>query len=293
MSKGGVLLVDKPKGITSFDVVRRLRRATRIRKWGHAGTLDPMATGLLVLCADDATRWIPYLQDHDKVYTGTIHLGIQTSTDDAEGEVVDEREVGSVSAEDVLAAAAAFIGEIEQRPPAYSAIKIDGQRAYARARRGEELEMPTRLVRVYGFEVLTFASPEITFRAHVSKGTYIRSLARDLGDALGCGAHLTALRRTRSGPQRVSDAVALEELEENKDGSLPWVSAWDALSDLPELAADDMLRTALKHGQRPKVDAAPGVYRVADEGGELYGVVRVEPAGAGHCVRSERLRPLN
>ncbi len=223
----GLLLVDKPQGLTSHDVVARARRALGTRKVGHAGTLDPMATGLLTLGADSATRLLTYLVGLDKTYETTMRLGAATTTDDAEGEVVstaDPASVAAVTDEALAAGIRALTGEIDQRPSSVSAIKVDGKRAYDRVRAGEEVELASRRVTISAFEVLAVrridagsgahAAIEVDARIDCSSGTYIRALARDLGAALGIGGHLTALRRTRVGPFAVADAVSLEALAE-------------------------------------------------------------------------------
>jgi tRNA pseudouridine55 synthase len=231
----GMLLVDKPQGLTSHDVVARARRALNTRKIGHAGTLDPMATGLLTLGVGSATRLLTYLVGLDKTYETTMCLGVATSTDDAEGDVVQVADAAAVTAvSDQLLAQEIFAltGVIDQVPSAVSAIKVDGRRAYERVRAGEQVELASRRVTVSGFEVLAVrrtvrsarAGPdtgpvdgaviEVDARIDCSSGTYIRALARDLGAALGVGGHLTALRRTRVGPFEVASAVDLDALAE-------------------------------------------------------------------------------
>ncbi len=217
----GLLLVDKPQGLTSHDVVARARRALGTRKVGHAGTLDPMATGLLTLGVGPATRLLTYLVGLDKTYETTMRLGAATTTDDAEGEVVSTADPAAVAAviDEALAAGIRDLtGEIDQRPSSVSAIKVDGKRAYDRVRAGEEVELASRRVTISAFEVLAVRRAdggiEVDARIDCSSGTYIRALARDLGAALGIGGHLTALRRTRVGPFDVADAVTLEALAE-------------------------------------------------------------------------------
>lgn len=209
----GVLLVDKPTDHTSHDVVARLRGKLKIKRIGHAGTLDPMATGLLVILVGKATRVSQYLMSTDKEYTGTITLGKVTSTQDAEGEMLETRPVPPLSESDVKAAMKAFVGDQYQTPPMYSAIKIDGVPLYKKARQGEEVEREPRFVRVASFELTRFASPEIDFVLRCSKGTYVRTIAHDLGQKLGCGAHLSKLRRTASGKFTISQCLTLDEIE--------------------------------------------------------------------------------
>lgn len=209
---GGVVLVDKPRGWTSFDVVAKCRNLLRIKKVGHTGTLDPMATGLLLLCLAKATKLADALQAGTKQYTGTITLGSETTTDDAEGDVVSTVGTGHVSVQMILDAVQSFRGEISQTPPMYSAKKVDGSRLYKMARRGVEVQRQATTVHVHEFELLEIDIPQIRFRIVCSKGTYIRSIARDLGRLLKTGAHLSELRRTKSGQYDVSDALTIEQI---------------------------------------------------------------------------------
>jgi tRNA pseudouridine55 synthase len=211
----GLVVVDKPAGITSHDVVARVRRLAGTRKVGHAGTLDPMATGVLVLGIDRATRLLGHLTLTDKRYTATVRLGATTTTDDAEGEVVETRPTDGVTEAAVREALAGFVGGIDQVPSAVSAIKVDGKRAYARVREGEQVDLPPRRVTVHTLEVTSLALPEVEIEVHCSSGTYIRAIARDLGAALGVGGHLTALRRTAVGPFGLDVARTLEALADD------------------------------------------------------------------------------
>jgi tRNA pseudouridine55 synthase len=215
-SESGLVVVDKPGGITSHDVVARVRRLAGTRKVGHAGTLDPMATGVLVLGVNRATRLLGHLTLTDKWYDATVRLGVITTTDDAEGEVVATRPTDLLTDEAVRDALAAFDGEIDQVPTAVSAIKVDGRRAYARVRAGEEVELPARLITIHQLTVtgLDLAEATLDIRVHCSSGTYIRAIARDLGTALGVGGHLTALRRTAVGPFGLDHAHTLDQLAE-------------------------------------------------------------------------------
>lgn len=213
----GLVVVDKPAGWTSHDVVGKLRRLGRTRRVGHAGTLDPMATGVLICGIGRATRLLGHLALTDKTYTATIRLGVTTTTDDAEGEVVAERAV-TISAADLADAIASLTGDILQVPSSVSAIKVNGQRAYARVRAGEDVELAPRPVRVSRFELLERRGSDLDVLVECSTGTYVRALARDLGEALGCGGHLTALRRTRVGGFTLAEAVSLDRLVE--EGSL-------------------------------------------------------------------------
>lgn len=209
----GILLVDKPRDHTSHDVVARLRGKLKMKRIGHAGTLDPMATGLLVILVGKATKVSQYLVGLDKEYEGTIELGKVTDTQDADGEVMETRPVPDLTDADVLTAVKTFLGDQYQMPPMYSAIKIAGVPLYKSARKGEEIEREPRFIRVMSWEVLRFASPQIDFRLTCTKGTYVRTLAHDLGAKLGCGAHLSALRRTATDKFKVGQALTLEQIQ--------------------------------------------------------------------------------
>ncbi len=265
----GLLLVDKPQGLTSHDVVARARRALNTRKVGHAGTLDPMATGLLTLGAGPSTRLLTYLVGLDKTYETTMRLGAATTTDDAEGEVVSTAEpaaIAAVTEEQLAAGIRALTGEIDQRPSSVSAIKVDGKRAYDRVRAGEEVELASRRVTISAFEVLavrrTATAIEVDARIDCSSGTYIRALARDLGAALGIGGHLTALRRTRVGPFDVADAVSLEALAE-QGASLLASPAEVAARLFPVLEVDAAQARDLGHGKLLSLPEHPDAEPVA------------------------------
>jgi tRNA pseudouridine55 synthase len=211
----GLVIVDKPAGITSHDVVSRVRRLAGTRKVGHAGTLDPMATGVLVLGLNRATRLLGHLLLTDKAYDATIRLGASTTTDDAEGEVVATAVTDAVTEGDVRDGLAAMVGEIEQRPSAVSAIKVAGRRAHDRVRAGEHVELAARPVRIEAIEVTRLALPDVEVSVRCSSGTYVRAIARDLGATLGVGGHLTALRRTAVGPFGLERAHTLDALAED------------------------------------------------------------------------------
>jgi len=209
----GVLLVDKPSGPTSFDVVRRTRKLAATKRVGHTGTLDPLASGLLTVCLGTHTRLVPYLMESEKRYEALVSLGAATDTDDSEGEVIARADVPPLTREIVEAALGRFAGEISQLPPAYSALKIDGQPAYERARRGEEVAIAPRLVRIYGIDLVALEPFALRLDVRCGAGTYIRSLARDLGAALGTLGHIEALRRTEGGGFRVDEAIRFDDLE--------------------------------------------------------------------------------
>lgn len=279
----GLLIVDKPAGWTSHDVVAKTRWLAGTRKVGHAGTLDPMATGVLVLGVGRATRLLTYVTGADKEYLATIRLGQSTTTDDAEGEPVERTPVESVP-EGLAAAVADLTGDIQQVPSAVSAIKVDGQRAYARVRAGEDVQLAARPVTVHEFEVGDIrAVPELSVvdvdvRVVCSSGTYIRALARDLGSALGVGGHLTMLRRTRVGGYPIDAARTLHELSEwpmdVPVDTLPLADAARATFPVRELTADEA--RALGHGQRiapSGVDGPDRTVAAVGPGGELVALI--------------------
>lgn len=244
---GGVLCVDKPLGITSHDVVNRIRRVASLRRVGHAGTLDPLATGVLLLCLGRSTRLIEYLVGHDKVYETTVRLGQTTTTYDAEGDIVAERPFTHLTLTQIQEALAPFRGEIQQQPPLYSAIKQGGQPLYKLARQGkEDVERPYRPVTIHELTLIDWEPPHLSLRVSCSSGTYIRSLGYDLGEALGCGGHLSALRRLAVGDFTVETAVPLDQLSPENITSylLPPDTAVQHLPriDLPETVAADILQ---------------------------------------------------
>ena len=209
----GVLLVDKPSGLTSHDVVYHLRRKLQMKKIGHAGTLDPMATGLLVMLIGKATRISQYLISVDKIYEGEATLGVVTDSQDAQGEVMETRPVPPLTEAQVRETMKSFLGDQYQMPPMHSAIKIGGVPLYKMARKGEEIEREPRFIRISSFELTSFALPKLGFTVHCTKGTYVRTIANDLGNKLGSGAHLSALRRTGSGKFDISQCMPLEQIE--------------------------------------------------------------------------------
>ena len=238
-------LVAKPGGPTSHDVVDQVRRALGLRRVGHLGTLDPFAVGLLVIVVGRATRLAPYAADWAKSYEGVIRLGRTTATDDATGPTAGASDAWqSLDRARVEAAVAQFRGAYEQRPPAYSAVKVAGERAYRRARRGEPVALPARPVLVSALELVRFAPPDVAFRATVSGGTYLRGLARDVGEELGCGAHLATLVRTRVGPFRLEDGVMPERLTA---GDLRDPAT--LVAELPRRDLDETARVAVTHGR--------------------------------------------
>ena len=260
----GLLLVDKPAGVTSHDVVDLVRSTLEIRKVGHAGTLDPMATGLLLVGVGRATRLLRFLSDLPKTYEGTMRLGVETTTLDAEGDVVRTSPVAVTH--DLLAAAMrALEGETLQRPPAFSAVKVGGRKLYEAARQGEALEAEPRRIHVDAFELRSFEPPDVRFTVTCSSGTYVRVLAADVGRAVGSGAHLTALRRTAIGPFDVREANPPDHVT----SPLPLDAA---IRHLPRLPLDGEEAAAAAHGRPLGPAGIAGPYGVFDPQGRLIGV---------------------
>jgi tRNA pseudouridine55 synthase len=230
----GVVVIDKPRGPTSFDVVAKVRRILGERRVGHTGTLDPMATGVLPVCVGEATKLVPFLVAGDKEYEADARLGVTTDSLDATGAVVAERDASAIGEAELRAVLPSFTGELLQRPPMHSAVRVDGKRLYEFARRGVEVEREARPVVVHALELLECSPPNFRLRVRCGKGTYIRSLVADLGEALGVGAHLTALKRTRVGAFVIADAVALADLSP----ATPLRSPAEALADHPTLMLD-------------------------------------------------------
>jgi len=276
MRRDGILILDKPAGLTSHDAVNRVRRATQIRQVGHAGTLDPLATGVLVVCLGQATRISEYLLGHDKAYRATIRLGLETNTYDADGEILATRDV-HVDRAAVERALAQFVGAIEQVPPMYSAIKRDGQKLYELARQGIEIEREARAVVIRSIELCEYQPPDATIDVRCSAGTYIRSIAHDLGAALGTGGHLIRLTRTAAGPFVIDQAITLEAFEAAaREGR--WHTYLrtidEALSDWPleVLAESDQIRAL---NGAPIFTLKPGGThcRAHDERGQLIALL--------------------
>lgn len=262
----GFLVIDKPAGISSHDVVNRVRRILGTKKVGHTGTLDPFATGVLPVAVGEGTKAIQFLDEGEKAYEAVIRLGLTTDTLDITGVVLQEHDPAGVGQEQLLNAMAALTGEISQVPPMYSAIKQGGQPLYKLARKGIEVERQSRRVTIHNFELLEFSSPLAEVRVHCSRGTYVRTLADDLGKLLGCGACLTQLRRTMSGPFRLADAMKLEQLADYAEAgvvqqyglNLPTV-----LSHLAQIQLTESELQKLKNGIPPRdrlLEMQPGLF---------------------------------
>jgi len=272
VSVDGIVLVDKPQGPTSHDVVARARRIFNTRKVGHAGTLDPMATGMLVLGIGRGTRLLGYLSANDKEYVATMRLGITTDTDDAQGTIIAEADAAAITDAQILEVVRDYRGHISQRPSSISAIKVDGKRAYARVRDGEQIELPSREVTILDLEILKLERLpdlrviDVDIRVVCSSGTYIRALARDIGAQLNVGGHLTALRRTRSGV--FSQMVELQDLEETPQ----IVPLADAVRQaFPSVQVPQREEVRARHGLRfpSPIDAGSGLHGVFASNGDV------------------------
>ncbi|HOJ00558.1 MAG TPA: tRNA pseudouridine(55) synthase TruB [Anaerolineaceae bacterium] len=275
----GVLVVDKPIGMTSHDVVQIIRNGTRIKRAGHTGTLDPRASGVLVILLGPAVRLSEYVSAEDKQYHAVIQLGKKTDTFDEEGAVTGTSPV-DITAEQFEEALKSFIGEIEQVPPPYSAVKVNGRKAYEFAREGEDVELEPRIIQVYNLELLEWDPPQALVDVHCSSGTYVRSLANDLGEKLGCGAMLAGLRRTKSGKFTLKDATPLRKLSEAfQDGT--WykylIPAADALGEWPTIYLTAEEVELVQHGHRIRRDEKIGdMARAITEQGELVALMQYD-----------------
>lgn len=285
----GLLVVDKPAGLSSFDVVRQVRRLCATRRVGHAGTLDPLATGVLPVAVGWATRLIEYLMAGEKVYQATLRLGVVTDTQDAEGAILAERDWRHVDRAAVECAARDFVGEISQLPPMFSALKRDGKPLYQLARQGIEVERQPRGVRVDSLTIDAFEPPLLTFTVRCSKGTYVRTLCHDLGERLGCGAHMTRLRRLACGRFDLSASHTLEDLQAlaEQGRPLPLLAPAAALADWPALDVDGGLLARLQDGVAPHAaDLDASGLHAGDRvrfmtGDRLVAVARYVPGGVG------------
>lgn len=275
----GVLVIDKPVGLTSHDVVQIVRKGTGIRRAGHTGTLDPRASGVLVVLIGPAVRLSEYVSASDKRYQATLKLGTATDTYDIEGRYTSEEvDVSHITEEQFLSLLDQFTGEIEQVPPPFSAVHVKGKRAYEKARKGEPVDLKPRKIHVYSLELLEWSPPEVVIDVFCSSGTYVRSLAHDLGKALGTGAHLIGLRRTKSGRFTLRDAVPLRQLQDAfiaGDWYKYLIPASEALADWPmvELNADEV--DLVRHGHRiPAKEGSPMLSRGVSQQGDLVAILQ-------------------
>jgi tRNA pseudouridine55 synthase len=275
----GILLLDKPIGMTSNEALQKVKHLFRARKAGHTGSLDPLATGLLPLCFGDATKLSAYLLDADKHYQVKVTLGVKTTTADAEGDVLETHSTEGVQESAVREACEGFIGDIDQLPPMYSAIKHKGERLYNLARKGIEVEREPRRIHIFSLDMTHWGLPEFSLDVHCSKGTYVRTLAEDIGEELGCGAHVSGLRRTGVGPYDAQGMVTIEQLEAAAEQGL---SAMDelllpmesALAHWPEVRLSDDAAYYIKMGQAVLAPQAPteGWVRICGKDGRFIGI---------------------
>jgi tRNA pseudouridine55 synthase len=281
----GILLLDKPIGLSSNQALQRVKRLYDARKAGHTGSLDPLADGMLPICLGDATKMSAFLLDSDKHYDFRLRLGVTTTTGDSEGEVVRESTVGALDRDEIERVVAGFVGEIEQMPPMYSALKHQGKRLYELARQGVEVERQPRKVLIHQLSLGEVALPEFQLQVHCSKGTYVRTLAEDIGEVLGCGAHVIALRRTGVGPYTGQRMYRMEELEALADEGLAALDALllpldTALGDWPRVEVGADAAFYMRQGQPVLVPKAPtsGWVRVY-HGGTLLALAEVQDDG--------------
>ncbi len=283
----GMLVLDKPIGLTSNDALQRVKHLFKAAKAGHTGSLDPLATGVLPLCFGEATKMSQYLLDADKRYLTTVKLGVRTDSGDAEGKVIDTRSAAGITAAQVREALLRFTGEIEQVPSMFSAVKHGGQPLYKLARQGIEVERASRRVTIFRNDLLAMRDDEIDLDIHCSKGTYVRTIAEDLGELLGCGGHVIALRRMQAGPFGADDMVTLADLEAMfEEGGFPALDArllpvWSAVRDWPEVTLEEVTAFYLKQGQSVLVPHAPTrgwvrlLHRSEGRDGDFLGVGEV------------------
>ena len=286
----GILLLDKPLGVTSNAALQQVKRLYRAAKAGHTGNLDPLATGLLPICFGEATKISSFLLDSDKRYVGTIKLGVITRTADAEGEVLETRPVGDYSEAQIREVLDRFTGQIEQVPPMHSAVKVNGTPLYKLAHKGMEIERKPRTVTIYSIALLRHEGDELEIEIHCSKGTYVRTLAEEIGEALGCGGHLSALRRTASGPFTLDEAVTMEQIEAAAEQGFEALDALllpieRALDDWPAVNLTDNSAYYVQQGQPVLVPQAPtsGWVRLHRPDGGFLGV--------GHILDDGRVAP--
>ncbi len=279
----GILNVNKPAGMTSHDVVLAVRRLLKEKRVGHTGTLDPMATGVLVLCIGKATRIARYLESGDKEYHAIMRLGVTTDTLDAQGRVLETRSCGTIDRSRLLKAFGAFTGEIMQTPPAYSAVKVGGVPSYRLARAGKAEPLKPRKVAIHHIELTGYEDPSVSIAVRCSKGVYIRSLCADIGEALGTGAHLTSLSRLRSGRFVLEQAITLGHLADAAESGNPQdslISLDEALADFPGIAVGEAESDKIRHGSHvllppdSPLKMGEGIFRVHDSSGSLLALVR-------------------
>ena len=282
----GILLLDKPAGITSNDALQRIKRIYKAARAGHTGSLDKPATGVLPLCLGEATKVSTYLLNANKIYVSVAKLGVVTSTADAEGEIVETHSIPVLKKRELEQVIAQFVGDIEQVPPMYSALKVDGQRLYKLAYRGEEIKRQPRLVTIHQIDLLHFDQESFEIQVHCSKGTYIRTLVEDIGNALGCGAHVSTLRRLSTGPFNEDQTMTMESIEnlaKQGDDALDelLVPVDSALEHLAAVALSEEATYCLCQGQAVLVPHAPteGLVRIYDHNRAFIGIGTINDGG--------------
>lgn len=277
----GFLNIDKPQGMTSTDVVRVVKRNARQKRVGHGGTLDPMATGVLPIALGNATRLLEYLQEEDhKAYTATLRLGVTTDSDDAEGAVIAEAPIPTLDLALIESVLSQFRGTINQIPPQYAAIRVDGKRMYEYAREGKQIELPARPITIEQLDLLAWDAQQLTIAVDCSKGTYIRALARDIGALLGCGAHLTALRRTRAGAFDLSHSIGLAELDQQPEAfAAALLPPQAAIANWPLINLADAVVSDVRMGRVVQVDSQAERVGLLDQAGQLVAIAVVRENG--------------
>ena len=280
----GIVVVDKPQDWTSQDVTARLRRVFGTRRIGHGGTLDPMATGVLPVFVGRATRAVEFFEHAEKTYEAVLRLGVATDTEDITGTVLEEKEV-SVTEEELLQVLSRFRGEIMQVPPMYSALKVDGRKLCDLARKGQTVERKPRPITIFELEMLSFDGVEANLRVRCSKGTYIRTLCKDIGEALGCGGCMAALRRVQAGEYTISEAVPLQELLDTEEPQKYLRSVDSVFRSFPKVTLTAKQEQRCRNGNRFSMALAEGTYRVYGADGEFLALCRVE-AGVMSTVKS-------
>ncbi len=292
----GIINLNKPAGMTSHGAVSKVKRLLGARKAGHTGTLDPLATGVLLVCLNEATKISRFLLDMDKKYRAKVRLGVRTDTGDAEGRIVEEKDLSGVTREKIVETVATFSGKMKQKPPMYSAVKIGGEKLYVLARKGIEVERTERVVEIYDIGVVDIALPFFEIEVSCSKGTYVRTLCEDIGYSLGTVAHLAALERTGIGPFDLKDSLTFEGLEKemSRPGAGFFCSIDTALCRLEEMVLDEKDYERARHGMQIIVNdinkfADNSVVRLKDPEGNLFGIGRID----SHIARIERLLNLS
>ena len=288
----GIIVINKPKGFTSHDVVGKVRRILNMRKVGHTGTLDPEATGVLPVCVGKGTKISDMLMVSDKMYTAEVKLGVVTDTQDIYGNVIKTGDASHITKADIKDAIEHFTGEIEQIPPMYSAIKINGQKMYELARKGVEVERKSRKITIYSIELIDVVGDTFTMSVSCSKGTYIRTLCNDIGEYLSCGACMQSLERTKSSVFGIEDAITLENLENavlNNNVNDVIIPIDSIFKDYVKFVADDDIKKRLLNGAASTVELNEGTYRVYDKQDNFLAIGKVEIINGKNKIKSEKL----